>query len=101
MEPKLSTTQRRITMKYKLGERVWLWRKVEPSCWILATGIVIKRHRDETVTVNFQTRNGRWTTNRGSGCPAMDGARISTQAVYREEKVGRKALPVEYERLDV
>jgi hypothetical protein len=51
--------------------------------------------------VDFQTRNGKWTMRRNQGYPATDGARISTQAVYREEKVGRKALPVEYERLDV
>jgi hypothetical protein len=88
-------------MKYKLGERVWLWRKLGPERWTLVSGVVRRRHRDETVTVDFQTRNGKWTMRRNQGYPATDGARISTQAVYREEKVGRKALPVEYERLDV
>ena len=88
-------------MTHDLGERVWLWRKVGPACWVLASGVVIKRHRDETVTVSFETRNGRWVTKNGEGYPAMDGARISAQAVYREEEEGQKTLPVDYERMDV
>lgn len=88
-------------MKYDLGERVWLWRKVGPACWVLASGVVHKRHRDETVTVNFGTRNGRWMTRHGEGYSATDGARIIAQAVYREEKEGQKTLPVDYEAIDV
>ena len=88
-------------MKYKLGERVWLWRKVGPERWSLASGVVIRRHRDGTVTVDFRTRNGKWTMRRNQGYPATDGARISVQAVYREEEEAQNALPVDYERLDV
>ena len=88
-------------MKHRLEERVWLWRKVTPERWALVSGVVRKRHRDGTVTVSFGTWNGRWVIRHGEGYPATDGARISTQAVYRGEKEGQKTLPVDYERLDV
>lgn len=88
-------------MKYALGERVWLWRKRGPERWTLVSGVVRRRHRDETVTVSFQTRNGKWTMRRGQGYPATDGARISTQGVYREEEEAQKTFPVDYEAIDV
>lgn len=84
-----------------LGSLVYVWRKVSPDRYQLVPALVVKRHRDGTVTVNFQTPNGRWHTRCGEGMAALDGARISNSGVHQTVKSGEASVPVEYVRVDV